>query len=49
MKLKCIKEVKGFTVGKTYELLGCAGECVCLKDDNDERYTLFESYFEIVK
>lgn len=49
MKLKCIKEVKGFTVGKTYELLSCAGEYVCFKGDHDEQYTLFESYFEIVK
>lgn len=46
MKLKCIKEVEGFTIGKTYKLLGCAGEYVELKDDNNEKVILFESYFE---
>ncbi|EQC1535524.1 hypothetical protein ACY1J9_001355 [Clostridium botulinum] len=49
MKLKCIKGTGGFTVGKTYKLLGCAGEYVCLKDDNSEQVILFESYFDIIK
>jgi hypothetical protein len=49
LKLKCIEETEGFTVGKTYKLLGCAGECVQLKDDNKESVILFEGYFELVK
>jgi hypothetical protein len=49
LKLKCVKEIDGFTVGKTYKLLGVAGEYVQLKDDNKENVILFEGYFEIVK
>lgn len=46
--LECIKETQGFTLGKHYKLLGCAGECVQLEDDNNEECILFESYFDIV-
>ncbi|MBO0602728.1 hypothetical protein I2483_13755 [Sporosarcina sp. E16_3] len=49
MKLKCIKEIEGFTLGKTYKLLGCAGEYVQLKDDNKQVTTLYESYFTSAK
>lgn len=45
MKLKCIKEIGGFTVGNTYDLLGRAGEYVQLKDDNGEIYILNEGCF----
>jgi hypothetical protein len=48
LKLRCIKDIKGFTKGKTYKLLGCAGENVQLKDDYKEKVVLFESYFETV-
>lgn len=47
LKLKCIKETKGFTIGKTYKLLGCGGEYVQLKDDNNEIVVLYESYFSL--
>lgn len=49
LKLKCIKETEGFTLGKTYKLLGCGGEYVQLKDDNGEEYVLYEGNFETVK
>jgi hypothetical protein len=48
IKLKCIKPIEGFTVGKDYNLLGCAGELVELLDDNNEKTILYESYFEII-
>jgi hypothetical protein len=48
MKLKCIKETEGFTFGKIYKLLGCAGEYVQLKNDHKEKVILFEGYFDIV-
>ena len=48
LKLRCIRKAKGFTIGKTYKLLGCAGDNVQLKDDNKEKVILFESYFETV-
>lgn len=49
MYLKCIRETDGFTVGKIYKLLGCAGEYVELLDDNKEKVVLFEGNFEIIK
>lgn len=49
MKLKCVEEIEGFTVGKTYKLRGCAGEYVQLKDDNNEDSVIYEGYFELVK
>lgn len=49
MKLKCIKKTEGFTVGKKYKLLGCAGEYVQVKDDCKEEVLLFEGYFECIK
>lgn len=48
MRLKCIKNVEGFTLNKTYKLLGVAGEYVQLKDDNNKTVILFESYFALV-
>lgn len=49
LKLKCVRKIEGFTLGKTYKLLGCAAEYVQLKDDNGEKAILYEGYFEIVK
>ena len=49
MKLVCIKPIEGLTVGKEYELLGCAGEYVQVTDDNEYNAILFESYFDIVE
>lgn len=48
LKLKCIRKVDGFTIDKVYKLLGCAGEYVEVKDDNNEKVILFEGNFEIV-
>ena len=48
MKLVCVKEIEGFTVGKEYELLGYGEELVQLKDDNGQDFILLESYFDIV-
>lgn len=48
MYLKCIKSLNGFTVGKKYKLLGCAGEYVELEDDSGKRFIIFEGYFDIV-
>lgn len=49
MELKCIKKVEGFTIGKNYEMLGCAGEYVQLKADDGKESILFESYFQIME
>lgn len=49
LKVKCIKEIKGFTIGKTYKLLGCVAEYVSLKNDNKEKVVVYEGYFDIVK
>lgn len=46
--LECVRKTEGFTLGKHYKLLGCAGEYVQLKDDNKKECILFESYFDIV-
>ena len=44
--MTCIKEIEGFTIGKKYKLIGCAGEYVQVKDDNGDEVILFESYFQ---
>lgn len=49
MELKCIKKVEGFTIGRNYEMLGCAGEYVQLKADDGKESILFESYFQIME
>lgn len=46
LKIKCINKTDGFTVGKSYKLIGCIGEYVQLKDDHKRSVILFESYFE---
>lgn len=48
MKLKCVKECDGFTVGNIYELVACAGEYVQLYDDDGQMSILLESFFVIV-
>ena len=48
MKLKCTKEVEGFTVGKKYKVRGCVAEYVLLKDDNKREVVIYEGYFEPV-
>lgn len=48
MTIKCIKKQNGITIDKTYELLGCAGEYVQIKDDTNKEYVYQESYFENV-
>lgn len=46
MEVKCIKSLEGFTLGKSYKLLGCAGEYVQLVDDNGDEVILYDCYFE---
>lgn len=46
-KLICTSEVDGFTIGKSYQVLGFAGEYVALVDDNGEECTLYEGHFKI--
>lgn len=46
--MKCNKPIEGYTVGKIYNLLGCAGEYIILVADNGEQYTVHEGYFDIV-
>lgn len=48
-KLLNIKELDGFTVGKEYPLLGCAGEWIQTIDDNNEKIHVFEGYFELIE
>lgn len=48
MRMRCIKRVSGFTVGKTYKLINLAGELLQLKDDNGKVAIVYESHFEIV-
>lgn len=48
MLLKCNKPIDGYTVGKTYELLGCAGEHIEVVADDGKKYVVFEGYFDIV-
>jgi hypothetical protein len=48
LKLRCIRPIEGFTLGKTYKLLGCAGEYVELVDDDKVKVILYESYFELI-
>jgi hypothetical protein len=48
MLLKCIKQLEGLTIGKSYKLLGCAGEYVQIKDDNGQNIIINEIYFSIV-
>lgn len=49
MKMLCTSEVDGFTIGKTYELLGCIGEYVALTDDDGEECVIYEGYFDILQ
>lgn len=48
MKLRCIEEIEGLTIGKTYKMIGCAGEYVQVKDDNKEAVTVYEGCFEAI-
>lgn len=47
-KIRCIKDVKGLTLGKVYNLIGCAGEYVQLKDDAGNFIVVSEEHFSIV-
>lgn len=48
-ELKCIKNLEGFTIGKTYPLLGCAAEYVSTIDDNSNQVTVIDGNFETVE
>jgi hypothetical protein len=48
--LECIKPTQGFTVGKSYKLLGQHGKYVEIEDDTGERQIMLDIYFsEIIK
>lgn len=49
MELKCVRKCEGFTVGKKYNLIACAGEHIEILDDNREQVIVYESYFDLVE